>query len=52
MIKAWVARTEFANMYENKRLGFLFVLPFVLGVLLFKLFPFVIGLRSASCSTI
>ncbi|WIT12196.1 sugar ABC transporter permease [Paucibacter sediminis] len=28
-------------MYENKRLGFLFVLPFVLGVLLFKLFPFV-----------
>ncbi len=27
-------------MYENKRLGFLFVLPFVLGVLLFKLFPF------------
>jgi len=28
-------------MYENKKLGFLFVLPFVLGVLLFKLFPFV-----------
>ena len=28
-------------MYENKRLGFLFVLPFVLGILLFKLFPFV-----------
>jgi oligogalacturonide transport system permease protein len=28
-------------MYENKRLGFLFVLPFVLGVLGFKLFPFV-----------
>lgn len=28
-------------MYENKRVGFLFVLPFVLGVLLFKLFPFV-----------
>jgi oligogalacturonide transport system permease protein len=28
-------------MYENKRLGFLFVLPFVLGVVLFKLFPFV-----------
>ncbi len=27
-------------MYENKRIGFLFVLPFVLGVLLFKLFPF------------
>ena len=27
-------------MYENRRLGFLFVLPFVLGVLLFKLFPF------------
>jgi oligogalacturonide transport system permease protein len=27
-------------MYENKRLGFLFVLPFVLGILLFKLFPF------------
>ena len=31
-------------MYENKRLGFLFVLPFVLGVLLFKLFPFVMSL--------
>jgi oligogalacturonide transport system permease protein len=31
-------------MYENKRLGFLFVLPFVLGVLLFKLFPFVASL--------
>ena len=28
-------------MYENRKLGFLFVLPFVLGVLLFKLFPFV-----------
>ena len=30
-------------MYENKRLGFLFVLPFVLGVLAFKLFPFVMS---------
>ena len=30
-------------MYENKRIGFLFVLPFVLGVLLFKLFPFVMS---------
>lgn len=30
-------------MYENKRLGFLFVLPFVLGVLLFKVFPFVMS---------
>ena len=30
-------------MYENKRLGFLFALPFVLGVLLFKLFPFVMS---------
>ncbi|KDB50983.1 ABC transporter, membrane spanning protein (sugar) [Sphaerotilus natans subsp. natans DSM 6575] len=30
-------------MYENKRLGFLFVLPFVLGVLMFKLFPFVMS---------
>lgn len=28
-------------MYDDKKLGFLFVLPFVLGVLLFKLFPFV-----------
>ena len=28
-------------MYENKRIGFLFVLPFVLGILGFKLFPFV-----------
>jgi oligogalacturonide transport system permease protein len=28
-------------MYENKRLGFMFVLPFVLGILFFKLFPFV-----------
>ena len=26
-------------MYDNKRLGFLYVMPFVLGVLLFKLFP-------------
>jgi len=31
-------------MYENKKIGFLFVLPFVLGVLLFKLFPFVASL--------
>lgn len=31
-------------MYEDKKLGFLFVLPFVLGVLLFKLFPFVTSL--------
>jgi len=30
-------------VYENKKLGFLFVLPFVLGVLLFKLFPFVMS---------
>ncbi len=30
-------------MYENRKLGFLFVLPFVLGVLLFKLFPFVMS---------
>ena len=30
-------------MYENKKLGFLFVLPFVLGVVLFKLFPFVMS---------
>ncbi len=30
-------------MYENKKLGFLFVLPFVLGVLCFKLFPFVMS---------
>jgi len=28
-------------MYENKRLGFMFVLPFLLGILFFKLFPFV-----------
>ena len=27
-------------MYDDKKTGFLFVLPFVLGVLLFKLFPF------------
>jgi len=31
-------------MYENKRIGFLFVLPFVLGVLGFKLFPFMMSL--------
>lgn len=31
-------------MYENKRIGFLFVLPFVLGVLGFMLFPFVMSL--------
>jgi len=30
-------------MYEDRRLGFLFVLPFVLGVLCFKLFPFVMS---------
>ena len=30
-------------MYENRRIGFLFVLPFVLGVLGFKLFPFVMS---------
>ena len=30
-------------MYENKRLGFLFVLPFVIGVLGFKLFPFLMS---------
>ena len=30
-------------MYENRRLGFLFVLPFVLGVVGFKLFPFVLS---------
>jgi oligogalacturonide transport system permease protein len=28
-------------MYENKRTGLLFALPFVIGVLMFKLFPFV-----------
>ena len=31
-------------MYENKKIGFLFVLPFVLGVIGFKLFPFVMSL--------
>ncbi|MBT9486154.1 MAG: sugar ABC transporter permease [Rubrivivax sp.] len=30
-------------MYENKRLGLLFVLPFLLGILAFKLFPFVMS---------
>lgn len=30
-------------MYENKRLGLLFVLPFLLGVLGFKLFPFLMS---------
>lgn len=30
-------------MYENKRIGFMFVLPFVIGVLGFKLFPFVMS---------
>ena len=30
-------------MYENKKIGFLFVLPFVLGVLGFKLFPFMMS---------
>lgn len=30
-------------MYDNKRVGFLFALPFVLGVLGFKLFPFVMS---------
>jgi oligogalacturonide transport system permease protein len=27
-------------MYENKRLGFAFAMPFLLGIVLFKLFPF------------
>ena len=27
-------------MYENRRLGLLYVLPFIIGVVLFKLFPF------------
>ncbi|APW37811.1 sugar ABC transporter permease [Rhodoferax koreense] len=31
-------------MYENKKIGFIFVLPFFLGVLGFKLFPFVMSL--------
>lgn len=31
-------------MYENRRTGLLFVLPFLLGVLSFKLFPFVASL--------
>jgi oligogalacturonide transport system permease protein len=30
-------------VYENRKVGFLFVLPFVLGVLGFKLFPFVMS---------
>ncbi len=30
-------------IYENKRLGWLFVLPFVLGIVGFKLFPFVMS---------
>lgn len=34
-------------MYDNKKLGFLFVLPFVLGVLGFKLFPFVMSFALA-----
>jgi oligogalacturonide transport system permease protein len=34
-------------MYENRKLGFLFVLPFVLGVIGFKLFPFVMSFALA-----
>ncbi|MFY9513919.1 MAG: sugar ABC transporter permease [Rubrivivax sp.] len=30
-------------MYESKRLGWLFVLPFVIGIVAFKLFPFVMS---------
>lgn len=30
-------------MYENRRTGLLFALPFVIGVLMFKLFPFVMS---------
>ncbi len=30
-------------MYENRRIGFMYVLPFVIGVVLFKLFPFVMS---------
>lgn len=31
-------------MYENRKQGFLFVLPFILGVLFFKLFPIMMSL--------
>ena len=34
-------------MYDNKKLGFLFVLPFVIGVIGFKLFPFVMSFALA-----
>ena len=30
-------------MYESRRLGWLFVLPFVIGIVAFKLFPFVMS---------
>ena len=30
-------------MYENRRLGLLYVLPFAIGVALFKLFPFIMS---------
>jgi oligogalacturonide transport system permease protein len=30
-------------MYENKKVGFMFVLPFVIGLTTFKLFPFVMS---------
>ena len=30
-------------MYENKRVGFMFVLPFIFGLLAFRLFPFVMS---------
>jgi oligogalacturonide transport system permease protein len=32
------------HMYENKKLGFMYALPFVLGMLIFSLFPFVMTL--------
>lgn len=31
-------------MYENRRLGFMYAMPFVLGMLIFSLFPFVMTL--------
>jgi len=40
MVVGWRAE-RFRPMYENRRLGFMFALPFVLGILFFKLFPFI-----------
>lgn len=37
-------------MYENKKLGLLYALPFIIGILLFKLFPFGMSFFLSFCN--